>query len=146
MTPTPEHPLVGRCACGSVRFMVSAPFHSARYCHCHNCQRRTGTSSAANARVALAAFTITDGADHLRAWQPEGGQAKYYCVSCGGQIYSQPDGADHVFVRMGAIDGDPGVRPSYRQWVSSAVLWEPIPDDGLPRFEGPGHAGEEPAG
>jgi hypothetical protein len=143
VTPTPEHPLVGRCACGAVRFTVSAPFHSARYCHCHNCQRRTGTSSAANARVALIAFTITYGADQLRAWQPEGGQAKYYCAGCGGQIYSQPDGADHVFVRMGAIDGDPGVRPSYRQWVSSAVPWEPIPDDGLPRFDGPGHAGVE---
>ncbi len=36
-----------------------------------------GSARAANARVALAAFTITDGADHLRAWQPEGGQAKY---------------------------------------------------------------------
>jgi len=144
MTPSPEHPLTGRCACGAIGFAVSTPFSSARYCHCHNCQRRTGTSSAANARVALDGFTITRGGEQLRAWQPAGGQAKYYCVLCGGHLYSQPDDADHVFVRMGALDGDPGIRPGYRQWVSSAVPWEAIPDDGLPRFEGAGHSPDDP--
>ncbi len=136
MSPTPENPLSGRCACGAVRFEVRAPFHSARYCHCHNCQRRTGTSSAANARVPAAGFVVLDGAERLRSWQPPGGQAKWYCEDCGGHIYSRPEGADHVFVRLGVIDGDPGIRPEYRQWVSSAVSWETIPDDGLPRYDG----------
>jgi hypothetical protein len=26
------------------------------------------------------------------------------------------------------------VRPEYRQFVESAALWEPIPDDGLERY------------
>jgi hypothetical protein len=39
-----------------------------------------------------------------------------------------------VSVRLGAVDGDPGVRPRWRQWLESAPGWEPIPDDGLPRF------------
>jgi hypothetical protein len=121
-----------------VRFEVSAPFQSARYCHCHNCQRRTGTSSAANARVAAEAFTILEGEQLLSDWQPEGGQAKWYCVDCGGHLFSRPDGAQDVFVRLGALDEDPGIRPEYRQWVSSAVPWETIPDDGLPRFDGAG--------
>ncbi len=38
---------------------------------------------------------------------------------------------------MGTFDGDPGVRPSYRQFLDSAVPWESIPDDGLERFGGP---------
>jgi len=136
MPPTKEDPLHGRCACGAVRFTVSAPFEAARYCHCHRCQRRTGTSSAANARVPSDAFEIVRGEDKLSFWQPEDGQAKWYCLDCGGQVFSRPEGGDHVFVRMGAIDGDPGIRPQYRQWVSSAVAWETIPDDGLPRYEG----------
>jgi hypothetical protein len=37
-------------------------------------------------------------------------------------------------VRLGAIDGDPGIRPRYRQFVAYAAAWEPIPDDGLERF------------
>jgi hypothetical protein len=37
---------------------------------------------------------------------------------------------------MGAFDTDPGVRPSFRQFVDNAAPWEPIPDDGLERFGG----------
>jgi hypothetical protein len=44
-----------------------------------------------------------------------------------------------MVVRMGTIDGDPGVRPGARQFVDFAASWEPIPDDGLPR-----HAGRTP--
>jgi hypothetical protein len=36
---------------------------------------------------------------------------------------------------MGAFDGEPGIRPGYHQFVAYAVPWEPIPDDGLPRYE-----------
>jgi hypothetical protein len=35
---------------------------------------------------------------------------------------------------MGTFDSDPGVRPSYHQFVAYAAAWEPIPDDGLERF------------
>lgn len=136
--PSAEHPLTGRCACGQVRFAVSAPLESARYCHCRNCQRRTGTSSSANARVRADALAVLDGESLLRSWQPAGGQAKWYCAECGGHLFSRPDGGEHVFVRMGALDADPGIRPEYRQWVSSAVSWETISDDGLPRFDGAG--------
>jgi hypothetical protein len=44
-------------------------------------------------------------------------------------------------VRMGAFDGDPGVRPGGRVHVASAAVWEPIPEDGIVRF--PGFAGAE---
>ncbi len=37
-------------------------------------------------------------------------------------------------VRMGTFDTDPGIRASYRAYVAYAAPWEPIPDDGLPRF------------
>jgi hypothetical protein len=37
-------------------------------------------------------------------------------------------------IRLGAFDGDPGVRPAWRAFVAYAAPWEPIPDDGLERF------------
>lgn len=36
-------------------------------------------------------------------------------------------------MRLGAIDGDPGARPSARLFTAYAASWEEIPDDGLPR-------------
>ena len=37
---------------------------------------------------------------------------------------------------MSAFDADPGVRPRWRAHVASVATWEPIPNDGLERYEG----------
>ena len=42
--------------------------------------------------------------------------------------------ATKISIRMGTFDADPGIRPSARSYVAYAAPWEPIPDDGLPRF------------
>ena len=42
--------------------------------------------------------------------------------------------ARRVGVRLGAFDEDPGIRPAVHQFVAYAAPWEPIPDDGLPRY------------
>jgi hypothetical protein len=60
---------------------------------------------------------------------------KAYCGRCGNHLFAGSLDDDVVSIRLGAIDGDPGIRPEYRQWVSSAAPWEPIPDDGLPRHD-----------
>ena len=47
---------------------------------------------------------------------------------------------------MAAFESDPGVRPSWRAFVAYAAAWEPIPDDGLPRYDGARpRTGEPPA-
>ncbi len=38
-------------------------------------------------------------------------------------------------MRLGATDGEAGIRPAAHQFVAYAAPWEPIPDDGLPRFD-----------
>ncbi|HVX31768.1 MAG TPA: GFA family protein [Solirubrobacterales bacterium] len=136
MSASPESPLRGGCNCGAVRFEVRGPFTSALYCHCHRCQRRTGVAAAASARLDRAHFAITRGADLIRSWEPDGGMPKAFCANCGSHLFAGSLDGDALAVRLGAIDGDPGIRPEYRQWVSSAAPWEAIPDDGLPRYEG----------
>jgi len=120
-----------------VRFEISEPLVSAIYCHCTRCQHRTGAGAAASARMAPGSFTITAGEEHMRAWAPEGGFDKVFCGECGSALLARdPESGEAVFVRLGAIEGDPGVRPSAHMFVASAAPWEPIPDDGLPRYEG----------
>jgi hypothetical protein len=127
-------PLTGGCNCGAVRFEVTEPLAGALYCHCRRCQRRTGTAASANAMAAPDSFRIVAGEDRLRAWKPEDGAEKWFCGDCGSALFSKTPGApDAIGVRLGAFDGDPGVRPSIRQYVTYAASWEPIPDDGLPR-------------
>ena len=60
------------------------------------------------------------------------------CSVCGSALYStSPVDPEVVAVRLGVFDGDPGVRPQYRQRVETAAVWEPLPEDGLPRYDGP---------
>jgi hypothetical protein len=126
--------LTGGCNCGAVRFEVTAPLYSATYCHCGRCQRRTGAAASANARAAGDSFRILQGEDRLRSWQPETGAEKFFCGDCGSALFSRnADDDSFVGVRLGVIDGDPGIRPSAHQFVAYAAAWEPLPDDGLPR-------------
>jgi hypothetical protein len=111
--------LTGGCACGAVRFAIDAPLDRATYCHCTRCQRRTGAGASANARIPPGSLTITSGEDRIGAWEPDGGWAKLFCRDCGGALFSRhPERPDVMGVRLGTIDGDPGVRPSGHQYTA----------------------------
>ena len=130
--------LTGACLCGAVSFALTEPPapDAANYCHCTRCQRRTGTGSSANVAIDGATLRLRSGEDRLRWWRPPGGgHLKGFCAECGGHVFSRhPEDPRRMAVRLGAFDGDPGVRPSVRQFTAYAAPWEPIPDDGLERF------------
>jgi hypothetical protein len=129
-------PITGGCGCGAVRYEVSEPFVSANYCHCTRCQRRTGTAASANGRTAPGSFRITSGEEHVASWAPEGGATKNFCRLCGAGLFSRTEGdPPSIGVRLGTVDGDPGIRPQWHQYVAYAASWEEIPDDGLPRYD-----------
>lgn len=135
MSPT----LTGHCLCGAVRFEISEPLRGAAYCHCTRCQRRTGTAASPSGAPVPGSVHVVAGEELLRAWDPgDGGWLKLFCSTCGGHLFSRdPADPGRSGVRLGAIDGDPGVRPTHRQFTDDAAVWEPIPDDGLRRFPGP---------
>jgi hypothetical protein len=127
-------PLTGGCLCGGVRFRVDAPLVVATYCHCTRCQRRTGTAASAQARIQPGSLTVTRGEELIRTYAPPDGFPKLFCGACGSALWSRsPDDPEIMSVRLGAFDGDPGIRPSLRQFCAYAAAWEDIPDDGLPR-------------
>lgn len=128
-------PLSGGCGCGAVRFEISEPLVAAAYCHCTRCQARTGTGMQATALVEPGSFSLVQGEEALGSWHP-GGAEKVFCRECGSHLLAwDAETHDVKFVRLAAIDGDPGIRPQARQFVAYAANWEDIPDDGLPRFD-----------
>jgi hypothetical protein len=129
--------LAGGCLCGAIRFELSEPPHDAGYCHCTRCQKRTGGGASAQARIDGATFHLLQGEDAVGGWRhPEGGFEKCFCRMCGAHLFARnPDNSAQMSVRMSAFDGDPGVRPTWRAFVAYAAPWEPIPDDGLERYD-----------
>jgi hypothetical protein len=130
-------PLTGGCLCGGVRYEVDPDsFVSASYCHCTRCQRRTGTAASPNVRVRPEGLTVTAGQELIREWAPPDGNPKLFCGECGSALFSRPpDDPRPVGIRFGSFDSDPGIRPQWRQHVATAAVWEPLPDDGLPRHD-----------
>ena len=132
-----ELPLTGGCLCGAVRFELNEAPVGAGYCHCTRCQRRTGTAAAASAAIDGRSLEVVRGEELVKAWRhPDGGFEKCFCRECGAHLFSRnPGDPAEMSVRLGAFDGDPGVRPSWRAYVAYAAPWEPVPDDGLERFD-----------
>lgn len=127
--------LSGSCLCGAVRFLVTPPFADEGRCHCKRCQVRSGQTSSLIARVPRAALEITDGEDELRVWRPETGHPKWFCGLCGTHVFAcELDGDGPVFLRPGALDPTPEIKPRWHAWVSSVPSWDTLPDDGLRRY------------
>jgi hypothetical protein len=128
--------LTGGCMCEAVRFEVNAPLLGALYCHCKRCQRRTGTAFSVSGLTQPGSLAITAGGDAVATYDPgEGGWRKSFCGRCGSHLYTtHPENEELLSVRLGALDQDPGVRPNAHQFVDYAAPWEPVPDDGFPRF------------
>lgn len=118
-----------------MRFEVTAPFRYASHCHCSRCRRHSGAFGSTHGRVPRNGFRLVAGVDEIRVFRPAGGAAKAFCRACGSSLFggSWPEG-DEVLVRFGSLDGDPGIRPSFRAHVDSAAPWDAIPVDGLTRF------------
>ena len=125
----------GGCLCGGVRFELTEPATAAGYCHCTRCQKRTGTSQSAQARIDARTFRLVAGEALVKGWRhPDGGFEKCFCSDCGSHLFSRSPDGTQMSVRLSAFDRNPGVRPSWRTFVDYAAVWEPIPDDGLRRY------------
>jgi hypothetical protein len=61
---------------------------------------------------------------------------KAFCSDCGSSLFggTWPEGSE-VSIRLGSVDGDPGIRPQHHTFVGSRAVWDEI-TDGLPQYEG----------
>jgi hypothetical protein len=125
----------GSCLCGGVIFEVALPFRRANHCHCSRCRKHSGTFGLTQGRVARSQFRLLSGEELIRVFAPPGGKAKAFCVECGSSLFGGdwPAG-EEISVRLGSLDGDPGIRPQYHTFVGSRAPWDELPDDGLPRY------------
>lgn len=126
--------ITGGCLCGGVRFEVDPPFIRAGHCHCSRCRKHSGTAVCTQGRVWRNQFRLLQGAELIRNFKTEGHASKAFCAVCGSSLFGGdwPDGAQ-VSIRLGAIDGDPGIRPQFHTFVDSKAPWDEILDD-LPQY------------
>jgi hypothetical protein len=125
----------GSCGCGAVAFEYAGDPILCRNCHCGRCRKGRSAAHASNLGVKLAQLRFTRGEDRLVLYKvPEARFfAQAFCSTCGGKLPRLDASRDLAVVPMGALDDDPGVRPSEHIFVGSKAPWFDI-TDGLPQY------------
>ncbi len=125
--------MTGSCLCGSVAWQIDGPLDLMHHCHCQRCRKSHGTAYATAAAAGVADFRWTRGTDLIRKFASSPSFARLFCVHCGSALPGEPVG-EQVFVPVGSLDADPGVRAVAHIFVGSKAPWHEIADS-LPRFE-----------
>ncbi len=126
--------VTGACLCEACRYRTDAPVMNVRACHCHRCQRATGTAFYARVMVPLASVAI----EGPVAWYDgETGIRRGFCPICGSTLFSERAAAGTIGLAMGTLDNPERFAPADHIWVSAKQPWLVLADN-LPHFaEGP---------
>ncbi len=115
----------GSCLCGARRFRVEGPALSFQYCHCSRCRKVTGSAHAALMFIPAAQFQWLAGETGVRRFELS--TAKHFCnafcETCGAQLPWPTRNGKVVAVPAGALDDDPGIKPSRNVYVASRAAW-----------------------
>jgi hypothetical protein len=97
------------CSCGQLRLTCEGEPVRISICHCLECQKRTGSVFAAQARFAREAVAIEGQSSRWSRTGDSGGTATFgFCPVCGSTVFWEADGIPgFVTVAVGAF-ADPG--------------------------------------
>ena len=127
--------LEGGCACGEVRYRLTAPPMFVHCCHCTSCQTETGSAFVLNALIESDRVeTIAGGAVPVLTPSESGrGQQIWRCPACQVALWSNYGGTKDVirFVRIGTLDDPAALPPDVHIYTRSKLPWVQLPPDVL---------------
>lgn len=87
------------CNCGQLSLTVSCEPVRVSVCHCHACQKRTGSAFGVQARYPREEVAFTGVSHHYRRVGDEGGKISFsFCPECGGTLWFTLDVQPGVIV------------------------------------------------
>lgn len=120
----------GGCACGRIRYTVTAEPNEAYLCHCRMCQRATGSVSIAFASFKRDGITFETEPD----WYDSSPIARRpFCSKCGTSLgFEFKEGSDNMDLTVASFDDPSGFTPKHhfgaegihRAWLNTEGLPE----------------------
>jgi hypothetical protein len=125
--------LEGGCACGAVRYKLTAPPLIVHACHCRDCQKQTGSAFVLNIWIEKQHVE----ADHAlpASVMLTAGSGKpheiFFCRNCGTRLWSKYYAApgDTLLVRAGTLDHPEAIAPDVHIFTRSKLPWLELPKD-----------------
>ena len=105
---------VASCSCGQLRLTCEGEPVRVSICHCLECQKRTGSVFASQARFARGGVTMEGRASQWARAGDSGASCTFsFCPVCGSTVYWEPSSLpDFVSVAVGAF-ADPSFPPPH---------------------------------
>jgi hypothetical protein len=125
--------LEGGCACGTIRYKLTASPLIVHACHCRDCQRLTGGPLVINIWIERAFVESGDVAP--KSFRLPAGSGKhhdvFFCENCGTTLWSsyQIAPGDALFVRAGTLDNAEAVTPDVHIFTRSKLPWLKLPQE-----------------
>lgn len=128
--------LEGGCACGELRYRLTASPMFVHCCHCLNCQRQTGSAFVLNMLIEASRVELLGGSPTAVAVPREHGLHRIFrCPKCQVAVWSEYGGRPEVlFVRAGTLDDPATVSPDVHIYTRSKLPWVTLPPS-VPAFE-----------
>jgi len=122
--------LKGGCLCRGVRYEIDGKLDSASNCHCSMCRKHTGSAFFAAAPIATKNLRWTGGKELIARYESSPGAVRMFCKKCGSTLGggAADEKADTIYLALGTLDDDPGVKPSSHMFVGSKAPWFEITD------------------
>jgi hypothetical protein len=121
----------GGCTCRAVRYRLMRRPLIVHCCHCHWCQRETGSAFAINAMIESSALELLCGtAEYVSTPSASGkGQSIARCPACRIALWSHYSGlgAAVSFVRVGTLDEAQRLPPDVHIFTDSKQPWVVLP-------------------
>jgi hypothetical protein len=122
----------GGCACGAIRFKITAPLMGVGVCHCTDCQKASGGGPNYVALAPKTAFEVTKG--EVRVYFSKGDRGedagRAFCPNCGTPLWSLPANAPFTTVKLGALDHNSDLTPALHLYTASAAPWHLMHEGG----------------
>ena len=125
--------ITGSCLCGKVKYEVSGKVGDIVHCHCQTCRKAHGSAFSSVASVSEHEFNLLS-EEPLSYFESSKGKNRYFCSTCGTQIYAKRDGAEHIVLRLGSLDDAPSSKEKSHIWVSQKATWYSI-NSNLPEHQ-----------
>ena len=123
--------LEGGCACGAVRYRMTAPPIFVHCCHCRECQRLTGSAFALNAMVEASRVELLADAPEVVLTPSFSGRGQKIarCPQCQVAVWSNYAGAGDAihFLRVGTLDDPTALPPDIHIYTAYKQPWVVLP-------------------
>lgn len=122
-------PHTASCRCGQLRATVTGEPVRVSVCHCLNCQKRSGSAFAVQARWPAEQVKIEGRSNTFELVADSGNRATFhFCPDCGSDVHYDINGKfdGQIAIPLGAFDDAYFLKPRFSVWEERKHDWVEI--------------------